>query len=51
MTINIFNYINDIPDLHTDINKKYELMDVIFLVFAVVLSGASGWKSIQEFGE
>ncbi|WP_127960525.1 ISAs1 family transposase, partial [Serratia microhaemolytica] len=34
-----------------DINKKHKLVDVIFLVFSAVLSGASGWKSIQEFGE
>ncbi|NHB89567.1 hypothetical protein C5471_18450 [Photorhabdus tasmaniensis] len=26
-------------------------MDVLFLVFAAVLSGACGWKSIQDFGE
>ncbi len=47
----IFNYINEILDHHADINKKYEPMDVIFLVFAAVLSGASGWKSIQGFEE
>ncbi|WP_350307158.1 hypothetical protein [Photorhabdus viridis] len=33
MTIAILNYINDIPDPLADINKKHELMDVIFLVF------------------
>jgi predicted transposase YbfD/YdcC len=27
------------------------LIDVVFLTFAAVLSGASGWKSIQEFGD
>ncbi len=43
----IFNYISEITDPRSDINKKHELIDVIFLVFAAVLSGASGWKSIQ----
>lgn len=49
--MSIFNYINEIPDPRSGINKKYELMDVIFLVFAVVLSRALGWKSIQKFSE
>lgn len=49
--MSIFNYISEITDPRSDINKKHELIDVIFLVFAAVLSGASGWKSIQEFGE
>ncbi|QQG29314.1 ISAs1 family transposase [Pectobacterium carotovorum] len=47
----IFNYINEIPDPRCETNKKHELMDVIFLTFAAVLSGASGWKAIQQFGE
>ncbi len=40
-----------IPDPRKDINIKHQLIDVIFLVFAAVLSGAWGWKSIQDFGE
>ncbi|AWK13575.1 hypothetical protein CCS41_02125 [Candidatus Fukatsuia symbiotica] len=40
-----------IPDPRKDINIKHHLLDVIFLFFAAVLSGASGWKSIQDFGE
>lgn len=40
-----------IPDPRKDINIKHQLIDVIFLVFSAVLSGASGWKSIQDFGE
>ncbi len=40
-----------IPDPRKDINIKHHLLDVIFLFFADVLSGASGWKSIQDFGE
>lgn len=49
--MSIFNYISTIEDPHFDINKKHNLIDVIFLVFSAVLSGASGWKSIQVFGE
>ncbi|MBC8955063.1 ISAs1 family transposase [Xenorhabdus sp. PB62.4] len=49
--MSIFNFISKIDDPRSDINKKHELMDVIFLAFAAVLCGASGWKAIQEFGE
>ncbi|WP_445374758.1 ISAs1 family transposase [Photorhabdus tasmaniensis] len=49
--MSIFNYLSVIPDPCKEINKKHELMDVLFLVFATVLSGACGWKSIQDFGE
>ncbi|MQL48270.1 ISAs1 family transposase [Photorhabdus khanii] len=49
--MSIFNFISKIDDPRSDINKKHELMDVIFLAFSAVLCGASGWKSIQEFGE
>lgn len=43
--------LNRIPDPRNDINVKHDLVDVVFLVFSAVLSGATGWKSIQDFGE
>lgn len=47
----LFHYLETIPDPRADINKKHNLIDVVFLTLCAVLSGASGWKSIQEFGE
>ncbi|WMV72989.1 ISAs1 family transposase [Xenorhabdus griffiniae] len=49
--MSIFNFISKIDDHRSDINKKHELIEVIFLAFSAVLCGASGWKAIQEFGE
>ena len=43
--------LNHIPDPRNDINVKHDLVDVVFLVFPAVHSGARAWKSIQEFGE
>ncbi len=43
--------LNIIPDFRTDINLKHDLVDVVFLALSAVLSGADGWKSIQEFGD
>lgn len=49
--MNIFNYLEEIPDPRADINLKHNLLDVLFLVLAAVLSGARGWKEIQVFGD
>lgn len=40
-----------LEDPRTDINKKYELLDILFLTATAVLSGAEGWKDIKEFGD
>ncbi|PKG97818.1 transposase family protein [Paraglaciecola sp. MB-3u-78] len=40
----------NIEDNRTDINKHYDLLDIIFLTMSAVLSGAKGWKAIHIFG-
>jgi hypothetical protein len=40
----------NIEDSRTDINKHYDLLDIIFLALSAVLSGAKGWKAIHIFG-
>jgi len=45
------DHIEAIEDTRKDINKTYELTDIVFLTMAAVLSGAVGWKDIQVFGE
>jgi predicted transposase YbfD/YdcC len=44
-------HLSSIPDPRHDRNKRHKLVDVIFLVFSAILSGATGWKSIEQFGE
>ena len=44
------DHLDQIEDTRKDINKSYELTDIIFLTMAAVLSGASGWKDINVFG-
>ena len=39
-----------IEDKRKDINKAYDLTDIIFLTMAAVVSGATGWQDIQLFG-
>jgi len=38
-------------DSRKDINKSYDLVDIMFLTMAAVLSGAKGWKAIKIFGD
>ena len=43
--------IEQVEDTRVDVNKEYELADIIFLTIAAVLCGAKGWKAINIFGE
>jgi len=43
--------IESITDQRKDINKEYELADIVFLTMVAVLSGAKGWKAIKIFGD
>ena len=49
--MSLLEHLRLIPDPRKDLNKQHELMDVIFLAFSAVLSGATGWKSMEQFGE
>ena len=43
--------LESLDDSRTDINKEYELADIVFLTMAAILSGAKGWKAIKIFGD
>lgn len=47
----LLKQLEQITDPRKDINLKHNLVDVVFLTLSAILSGATGWKSIQEFGE
>lgn len=38
-----------VRDPRNNINIKYELLDILFITFAGILSGAEGWSEIYEF--
>ncbi len=44
-------HLEGLEDSRKDINKNYDLVDIIFLTKAAVLSGAKGWKAIKIFGD
>ncbi|SUI77061.1 Transposase [Shewanella algae] len=51
MTMTILKQLEQITGPRKDINLKHNLVDVVFLTLSAILSGSTGWKSIQEFGE
>jgi predicted transposase YbfD/YdcC len=51
MTATFMEHFSDLKDPRDDKNKKHQLMDILFLVIAAVISGAEGWEAIEAFGE
>jgi DDE_Tnp_1-associated len=51
MTATFIEHFSDLKDPRDDKNKKHQLMDILFLVIAAVISGAEGWEAIETFGE
>ncbi|NQY64666.1 MAG: ISAs1 family transposase [Alteromonadaceae bacterium] len=49
--MNFLEQIESITDTRIDTNKEYELVDIVFVTIAVLLSGANGWKALQLFGD
>ncbi len=49
--MSFIDHFSDLVDPRSDINKRYELLDIIFLMATAVMSGTEGWKEIQAFGE
>ena len=45
----LLNALSSISDPCKDINLKYDLLDIIFLSLAAILSDAEGWAEIHQF--
>ena len=49
--MSLLTHLATIEDPRRDINKKHELLHILFLTVSAVLSGAEGWADIKEFGD
>lgn len=45
------DYFDTLEDPRSRINKTHDLLDVLFLTIAAILSGAEGWQDIKDFGD
>lgn len=50
MNENFFSLFEQIEDPREDINKKHELVTLIFIVMLAVLSGYTSYRAIEDFG-
>lgn len=50
MATSIIEHFSVLEDPRLDRNKKHEMIDVIVLCVCAMVSGANGWKDIEEFG-
>ncbi len=48
--MDFLHHFEQLEDNRRDINLEYDLIDIIFLTMAALLSGAKGWKDIELFG-
>ncbi|NLR14687.1 transposase family protein, partial [Pseudoalteromonas peptidolytica] len=49
--MNLIEHLTVVEETRSDINKKHDLVDVIFLVISAIMAGAEGWQDIQLYGE
>ena len=40
-----------VEETRSDINRKHDLVDVIFLVISAIMAGAEGWQDIETYGD
>jgi len=50
MSLSLIKHFSILKDPRIDRHKKHELIDIIVLCISAVISGAKGWKDIEEFG-
>src|SRR5574344_391593 len=40
-----------VEETRSEINRKHNLVDVMFLVISAIMSGAEGWNDIETYGD
>lgn len=49
--MSFIDHFQTLEDPRSHINRRHELLDVLFLTLSAVLAGAEGWKDIKDFGD
>ena len=48
--MDFFAHLSLIEDPRSSVNRQHDLVDIMFLVMAAVVSGCEGWQEIEDFG-
>ncbi len=46
----LIEHLTLVEETRSDINRKHDLVDVMFLVISAIISGAEGWRDIETYG-
>ena len=46
----LIEHLTLVEETRSDINRKHDLVDVMFLVINAIISGAEGWRDIETYG-
>ncbi|CAM4044979.1 hypothetical protein Xentx_03570 [Xenorhabdus thuongxuanensis] len=46
----LIEHLSVVKETRSDINRQYDLVDVIFLVVSAIMAGAEGWQDIETYG-
>jgi hypothetical protein len=44
----LIEHLTLVEETRSDINRKHDLVDVMFLVISAIMAGAEGWRDILE---
>ncbi|HFE39499.1 MAG TPA: ISAs1 family transposase [Gammaproteobacteria bacterium] len=49
--MNFLEHFQTLDDPRSHINRKHDLLDILFLTLSAILSGSEGWEGIEAFGQ
>ncbi|MGL5190934.1 MAG: ISAs1 family transposase, partial [Cetobacterium sp.] len=49
--MSFLDHFSNLSDPRSHINRRHDLLDIVFLTVSAVLSGAEGWADIKSFGD
>ena len=47
----LIEHLTLVEETRSEINRKHNLVDVMFLVISAIMSGAEGWNDIETYGD
>ncbi len=47
----LLEHLTVVEKIRSEINQRHDLIDVMFLVLSGIMSGAEGWKDIENYGD
>lgn len=47
----LIEHLTLVEENRSDINRKYDLVDVIFLVISAIMAGTEGWQDVETYGD